>query len=1158
MGTGCYIDGNHFKEGQQISHGKQKSCEVCYCIRNASACVVQECVLRVDGCTPVYTAGACCPSRYNCLASEAATTVPPELRHPLVPSEGCFANGRKFVDGEAVPSLDACEHCYCMKNEVVCAVQECKPPCEGCVPIENEKDRCSATTRTVPVINKNDSFFNEYNDEKMYTHSLQSTRLPLQPKEGETTVHKEKAAKEVMTDLDFKTTLEYSSKFDQQPKPSLYENDLMLRNQNLSDRDAISALSHVRNDSAEARKETYAPTHDFNATTFPEKYTFSISTKRTTIRRPVLTSGAIPGEGVCRHHNQTYQNGDEVKSNNPCIEYCMCINSIVYCDEIVCEPDIVPQQGLKCEKVQIQSECCPQFECYHITQTTIDQKTTTQTSTDTSDSKTVAISTVTDKVTQKTTTTSTEATVTSSKEQNEIVTKIESSVESSTATTQLKVKTTTEDENTDTTVDNNRVSQTTIDTNKPSVSTSTILEIDTTIATVVSTQKPSVSTDISTTQNQVEQVTNVTGSSTIDSKSKESDQKNVSTPSLITTTTESQETSEIFTETNTISEAKISTSTEKQIISTKEKDMEKSTSVYDASTTQSSMEFSTTVVTDADVKHTTNGETNIAENTASTVIQRKEFTTKADVATIINTETSSISTTEQPEKSEITSESTSTMKDNKSISTTKHPEKSEITSESTSTMKTTDAKDSKEIVTSITLSPTTGSNLDTGNTDVESSTTISTIESKEFTTDSSPNTVKTKTTITTLNTERETNVDLKTTTQNIVDSITNHSTVLEETTSKPLNKLTTAVEMITTNSIDQNEISTKEITLKEQKVTTTAPKITSIPTKEIEIHNVTDNEVDSTLAESTTHSSISHQQTKSFTEKSSDLTTGAPTERTNDTKTSESEIVTKVTQVAEEHTTTKISKEKLNDTEVEETTTVKLETPGITIQSTTTTGAINDITETQKPFEVKEKFTTPSPTTERGELTSVKMVTVDGKTTAGVMETTIEVQETTLKEISEKQTPMKEESTTEIWLPTTTTVKESSISAESTSEIEQRITTIAHSTVKQEAVDVEKSTETEVVTVTAKPLLKTTLTAETKSEATERTNGTTLHETTEPIIETTTSKKDGFTQTTITTMATEIETQKITEKIETSTEPHSRTQHVTVTPETTTKDFTTE
>ena len=55
---------------------------------------------------------------------------------------GCRSNGSNYLDGEAVPSEDACEHCYCMKNNVVCVVRECKAPCEGCVPIPNTNDEC--------------------------------------------------------------------------------------------------------------------------------------------------------------------------------------------------------------------------------------------------------------------------------------------------------------------------------------------------------------------------------------------------------------------------------------------------------------------------------------------------------------------------------------------------------------------------------------------------------------------------------------------------------------------------------------------------------------------------------------------------------------------------------------------------------------------------------------------------------------------------------------------------------------------------------------------------------------------------------------------------------------------------------------------------------
>jgi hypothetical protein len=67
--------------------------------------------------------------------------------------------------------------------------------------------------------------------------------------------------------------------------------------------------------------------------------------------------------GVCRHEGRIYQNGDEVVSKDPCMEYCMCINSVVYCDEIVCEPKLELELNENCKKVKLETECCPKYEC---------------------------------------------------------------------------------------------------------------------------------------------------------------------------------------------------------------------------------------------------------------------------------------------------------------------------------------------------------------------------------------------------------------------------------------------------------------------------------------------------------------------------------------------------------------------------------------------------------------------------------------------------------------------------------------------------------------------------------------------------------------------------------------------------------------------------
>lgn len=63
---GCSISGEFYPDGAQVPGDPSKPCELCYCIRNRTACVVQQCTLQVEGCQPVYTRGVCCPVRYDC------------------------------------------------------------------------------------------------------------------------------------------------------------------------------------------------------------------------------------------------------------------------------------------------------------------------------------------------------------------------------------------------------------------------------------------------------------------------------------------------------------------------------------------------------------------------------------------------------------------------------------------------------------------------------------------------------------------------------------------------------------------------------------------------------------------------------------------------------------------------------------------------------------------------------------------------------------------------------------------------------------------------------------------------------------------------------------------------------------------------------------
>ncbi|KAG8234330.1 hypothetical protein J437_LFUL017734, partial [Ladona fulva] len=156
---GCTIDNVFYTDGAQVPSDWKKPCELCYCIRNRTTCVIQECTLQLDGCTPVYQEGICCPVRYNCdyqdhphfgittlrptttTTTTTTTTLPPTTTPPVTASPlGCRYESEMYEDGELITpisGIDAaksnaspCQHCYCMRGDIVCAVQECGTPME--------------------------------------------------------------------------------------------------------------------------------------------------------------------------------------------------------------------------------------------------------------------------------------------------------------------------------------------------------------------------------------------------------------------------------------------------------------------------------------------------------------------------------------------------------------------------------------------------------------------------------------------------------------------------------------------------------------------------------------------------------------------------------------------------------------------------------------------------------------------------------------------------------------------------------------------------------------------------------------------------------------------------------------------------------------------
>ncbi|KAL1494245.1 hypothetical protein ABEB36_009868 [Hypothenemus hampei] len=162
---GCSIDGLFYSDGARVPSNPDNPCELCYCIRNKTACVMQECTLNVEGCRPVFQEGVCCPVRYNCehpdylegpttpqITTTSSTTTTTTTEVPTTtqaPGVQCEFRGELYNDGELVKKDKPCEKCYCMRGDIVCAVQECGPtPLDkvNCTALPVQEGQCCPDT----------------------------------------------------------------------------------------------------------------------------------------------------------------------------------------------------------------------------------------------------------------------------------------------------------------------------------------------------------------------------------------------------------------------------------------------------------------------------------------------------------------------------------------------------------------------------------------------------------------------------------------------------------------------------------------------------------------------------------------------------------------------------------------------------------------------------------------------------------------------------------------------------------------------------------------------------------------------------------------------------------------------------------------------------
>ncbi|KAL7293954.1 hypothetical protein TKK_0012534 [Trichogramma kaykai] len=154
---GCNVDERFYADGAQMPFDPRNPCELCYCIRNKTTCLMQQCTLSVAGCKPVYQDGICCPVKYNCEYEDMDTTPGLIMTTTLAPREEppqCDHEGKMYEDGELIYTIQPCQHCYCLHGKIACAVQECEKPMEfhgkNCTALPPLDSNCCPTYHCAP------------------------------------------------------------------------------------------------------------------------------------------------------------------------------------------------------------------------------------------------------------------------------------------------------------------------------------------------------------------------------------------------------------------------------------------------------------------------------------------------------------------------------------------------------------------------------------------------------------------------------------------------------------------------------------------------------------------------------------------------------------------------------------------------------------------------------------------------------------------------------------------------------------------------------------------------------------------------------------------------------------------------------------------------
>lgn len=325
------------------------------------------------------------------LEDQTTTEAPSEgfvIATTSTPSSECHHNGVQYYDGELIVTDQPCEHCYCMRGDIVCAVQECAKPteldgknCTRRAPAPGEccaKDYDCVSDEQATTILPGEEFdeTTTVGDEHVETLVTTTSRASLEAivteKAQEVATESDVAEVPTTERVDDAENEIHDKDYDHiTSKPAKIDNRIE------PEATTVLAVDEERMVTGGPSAQTQPPSEGDEGilanlyttiksivdltTTLGSVSENAIPEKHVSEDDQSMLANVIPGEGDCLENGVSYLNSTSMPSRSNCEISCVCLNSIVRCEKIQCSR--IPPNAQNCRRIEDPSQCCPRYEC---------------------------------------------------------------------------------------------------------------------------------------------------------------------------------------------------------------------------------------------------------------------------------------------------------------------------------------------------------------------------------------------------------------------------------------------------------------------------------------------------------------------------------------------------------------------------------------------------------------------------------------------------------------------------------------------------------------------------------------------------------------------------------------------------------------------------